>query len=502
MTRINATTQITLSLVLLTSAILIVANLLFGVFASSDAITAIQRKALAESLAAQAAALLHARDHKSLELALASVRRQDTTIRSLALRQADRTITVQLGDHATAWAESKGGSSGTTRIEVPLFKGTERWGDFEMTYFPDQRSFLARLLDDSLWVTLLFVAAAGMVLYSMYMRRALIDLDPASVIPDRIQQAFDVMAEGVVVLDRRGRILLANRAFHRLHADAATDCTGKALSRLSWLIPGLEADPAQHPWSRAMRGAQPVMSHPVEIGGSQERLRKLKVNCAPIRDTSGQVRGCLVTLDDLTELHLANERLFKTLEELSVSKTEIEQKNTELEHLATHDLLSGCLTRRAFFDHMERARGEALRNVTPLSCLVLDIDHFKSVNDSFGHMIGDQVIQAVGAQLHQTLRATDIVSRFGGDEFLVGMPGCSLQEAVVIAGTISRNIQKHFAGAPSGPQVTVSIGVGALHPRDQQLTDLIQRADEALYDAKSRGRNQVSYPGAGEPAAA
>jgi diguanylate cyclase (GGDEF)-like protein/PAS domain S-box-containing protein len=502
MTRVSPTTQITLALVFLSCAILITANLLFGVFQGADAVTGMQRKALAESLAAQAAALLRAGERKPLEVALASVQKQDPTIRSLAVRRADHSIAVQAGDHAKAWAEGDGASSSATRIEVPLFKGGERWGSFEITYIPDLRSDLVRTLSDPLWVTLLFAAAAGMLLYWIYMRRALIHLDPASVIPERVKQAFDVMTEGVVVLDRRGRILLANAAFRRLHADAGADPTGKPLSALSWLTPGLEADATQHPWSRAMLGAAPVMSHPFEIGESHARLRKLKVNCAPIRDASEQVRGCLVTFDDLTDLHLANERLFRTLEELSASKSEIEQKNSELEHLATHDPLSGCLTRRAFFDRMQRARDEARRSAAPLSCFVLDIDHFKSVNDTFGHVIGDRVIQEVGAQLTAALRATDIVSRFGGDEFVAGMPGCDLLEAVAITSKISRSLEAHFAAAAAGPRVTVSIGVAVLDPRDRQLTDLIQRADKSLYDAKSLGRNQVAHPGLDHSAAA
>jgi diguanylate cyclase (GGDEF)-like protein/PAS domain S-box-containing protein len=498
MKRVSPTTQITLALVFLTCAILVTANLLFGVFQDPGAAIDTQRKALGESLAAQAAALLQAGERKSLEIALASAQKQDPTIRSLALRHADRSIVVQTGDHAKAWAEGDGAVSGATRIEVPLLRGSERWGSFEMTYFPERRSALARVLSDPLWVTLLFAAAAGMALYRIYMRRALIHLDPASVIPERIKQAFDVMTEAVVVLDRRGRILLANNAFHKLHAGAEADPTGKPLSALFWLAPGLERDPAQHPWWRAMQDAVPVISHPVEIGESDGKLHKLKVNCAPIRDASEQVRGCLVTFDDLTDLHLANERLFKTLEELSASKSEIEQKNSELEHLGTHDPLSGCLTRRAFFERMERARDEARRNGTPLSCFVLDIDHFKSVNDALGHVTGDRVIQEVGAQLAAALRVTDIVSRFGGDEFLAGMPGCSLHEAVGIATKISRTIQSHFRAAIGGPQVTVSIGVAVLDPRDRQLTDLIQRADKALYDAKSLGRNRVAQQGSGD----
>jgi len=498
MRRISPTTQLSLALVFLTCAILITANLLFGVFQGPDTAIDTQRKVLGESLAAQAAALLQTGDRKALEVALASVHKQDRAIRSLAVRRADRSIVVQSGDHAKAWAEGDAGSSSATHIEVPLLKGSERWGSFEMTYFPDHRSDLARVLSDPLWVTLLFCVAAGTALYWIYLRRALIHLDPASVIPERVRQAFDVMTEGVVVLDRRGRILLANSAFRKLHADAGADPTGRSLSALSWLTPGLERNAAQHPWSRAMLGAVPIMSHPVEIGESDTQLRKLKVNCAPIRDGGEQVRGCLVTFDDLTELHLANERLFKTLEELSASKDEIEQKNTELEHLATHDALSGCLTRRAFFDRMQRAREDARRDGTPLACFVLDIDYFKTVNDTFGHVVGDRVIQEVGAQLLASLRATDIVSRFGGDEFVAGMPGCDLQEALAITAKIGRAIQAHFATASDGPRVTVSIGVAALDHRDRQLTDLIQRADSALYDAKALGRNRVAHPGSGD----
>jgi diguanylate cyclase (GGDEF)-like protein len=495
MKRIPPVLQIALALAFLTCAILIIANLLFGVFTGRDVTIDAQRKAFGESLAAQAAALLKSGERRALETALDSIRERDTTIRSLAVRRADRSIVVQAGDHARAWAAREPASATATHVEVPLLKGADRWGSFEMTYAPDRRAGLARLLRHPLWVTLLFAAAAGTAAYWIYLRRALIHLDPASVIPERVRLAFDVMAEGVVVLDRRGRVLLANQAFRNLQTDPV-DPTGRPLTALAWLAPAVTADPIRNPWSRAMLEAAPVIGYPIEIDGQDGNARKLTVNCAPVLDAYKQVRGCLVTFDDLTELHLANERLFQALGDLNASRDEIQQKNTELEHLATHDTLSGCLTRRAFFERMERSWSEARRNGTALGCFVLDIDHFKSINDTYGHVVGDRVIQEVGAQLRASLRSTDIVARFGGDEFLVGMPGCELQEATAIAGQLSRAIESHFASQADGPRVTVSIGVASLDHRDRHLTDLIQHADKALYDAKALGRNRVAHRGA------
>jgi diguanylate cyclase (GGDEF)-like protein/PAS domain S-box-containing protein len=490
MRRIPPILQIALALVFLSSALLIIADLLFGVFVPPQAARDAQRKAFGESLAVQSAAILRAGDRRALEAALQGVHRHDPAIRSLAVRRADRSIVAQAGDHAHAWSEPAAVSATTTRLEVPLLKGSERWGSFEMTFVPDSRSPLRRALDHPLWITLLFAATAGAAVYWIYLRRALIHLDPTAVIPERVRLAFDVMAEGVAVLDRAGRILLANRALRALAGNDATDPTGKPLAALPWLAPGLTGASGDLPWIRAMREGGPVTGYSVEIR-APAAARKLSVNCAPVLDTQGSVRGCLVTFDDLTELHLANERLFQTLAELSASKEEIQRKNTELEHLATHDPLSGCLSRRAFFARMEHARAEARRG-SALSCFVLDIDHFKSINDTYGHVIGDRVIQEVGAQLRAFLRATDVIARFGGDEFLAGMPGCELDEATAVARKIAQAIAARFGPGTQGPRVTVSIGVAALERDDTALTDLIQMADQALYRAKSLGRNRVA----------
>jgi diguanylate cyclase (GGDEF)-like protein len=496
--RLRPTTQLAAALVLLTSLILLGVDLVLDVFPAPEQRVAQQRKAFAETLATQATVALQRGDHKGLSLTFDRLRALDSTIRSLAVRRADGGLLVQSGDHKAAWQQGLGERSTLVQLFVPLSSGATRWGSVEVAYFPDERSALQRALLHPLWVTLLAVALLGGLVYWIYLRRALVHLDPTAVIPERVKLAFDVMTEAVAVLDRSGRVLLANRAFRALPDDADVDPVGRPLSELPWLAGGLPADSAEHPWHQAMRGAAPVSGLPMRVEATRKHL---VVNCAPIADARGKVRGCIATFDDLTALHIANERLSAALAELRVSRDEIQQKNVELEHVAAHDTLTGCLTRGAFFDRIARAREQAQRDGSALSCLALDIDRFKSVNDRFGHGVGDRVIQAVGAALLASLRTSDIVGRYGGDEFFAGMPGCSASEAHAIAEKVRRAVETRCNATLSdvaGLKVTVSIGVAVLGANHATLASLIEDADRALYAAKSAGRNRVA--GAAAPA--
>jgi len=493
--RVRPTVQITFGLVVLTSAILLVVDMLFSVFPDPDVQVMRERKAFAESSAAQVAVLLERGDHKTLGLALERLREHDPSIRSLGVRRADRTLLVQAGDHAAAWSPLEGDRSTPSQLFVALSTGSERWGSFEIVYSPEQSSVLQRAFSHPLGITLLAIVLLGTPVYWQYIRRALVHLDPKAVIPERVTLAFDIMTEGVVVLDKRGRVLLANRAFRALHGDGSTELVGKQLSNLPWLAAGLPSDEAGYPWTRAMHGGRPVMGYAIEVAPASGTRKKLVVNCAPITDPRGAVRGCVATFDDLTAVHLANERLSEALTELHASRDEIAEKNVELERLASHDSLTGCLTRRAFFERMAQAREDARRSGKPLSCLAVDIDQFKSVNDRFGHTLGDRVAQEIGGLLTSSLRSADIVGRYGGDEFFIGMPGCDVDQGLAIADKLRDAIEERCGekfNDIATLRVTVSIGVATLHDEDATLADLIDQADKALYDAKSKGRNRVA----------
>jgi diguanylate cyclase (GGDEF)-like protein len=486
--------QMTLALVSLAGTLVLMADLFFGVLPDPGEQAMRLRKGLSEGLAVQVAALLQNDDRKALQQTMDAVVARTEGVRSLAVRRADGTLLLQAGDHR-GWRNDLDDRSVPDQVSVPLHAGGARWGTFEIAYRPEPGHPLWRWFTQPLVLTMLFVSAAGAGVFGLYIRRALQHLDPASVIPDRVQGAFDALAEGVVVLDARGRVLLANRAFRGLHRDAHQFRTGSLLSGLPWLAEGLAANPAAPPWTRAMAERSANTGHTLQLSAGTPEARQLVVNCAPITDPGGNVRGCMATFDDTTELHRANQRLVLAMGELSASKNEIERKNAELFRLATRDPMTGALNRRALYEVFEPLLAQALAEGTPLACVVLDIDHFKSVNDTHGHPVGDRVIQEVAKKLQLTARATDLVCRYGGEEFVVVVPGLGAAEAMEFGERVRERIEREAGlGVREVPglRVTVSVGVHALGAEGAGSGhDLVDRADQALYAAKRGGRNRV-----------
>ena len=486
--------QMTLALVGLCGTLVLLADLFFGVLPDPGLHTMQLRKGTGEALAVQVAALLQAEDHGALRQTLDGVTARTDGLRSAAIRRVDGTILMQAGDHASHWKLAANDSSNAEQMLVPLNAGGQRWGSFELAFVADSTHPVLRFVRQPLVVMLLFMSVAGTMAFGLYMRRALQHLDPSAVIPDRVKGAFDAMAEGVVVLDARGRVLLANKAFHALHREAPAVGAGKTLSALPWLCEDLGANPAEHPWSRAMSERVANVGHTLEIGRGGDGARRLVVNCAPITDPGGAVRGCLATFNDVSELHRANHALRTAMTALSASNDEVQRQNQELHRLATRDPLTGCLNRRAFFESLEALMHDAKANGSALSCVMLDIDHFKKVNDTHGHGIGDRVIQEVAMRLHAVSRATDLVCRYGGEEFCVVVPGMALAEATAFAERLRASIENE-CGADvrevEGMRVTISLGVDTLSSEVTAGPAMIDRADQALYRAKRSGRNRV-----------
>ena len=486
--------QMTVALVALTGTLLMMADLFFGVLSNRDVEAMRAHKQIGESLAVQAAALMERDERDLLQRTLASVVERNAEIRSLAIRRADGQVVMQLGNHQDAWHESAGERSTINQVAVPLHAGTGRWGQFEVAFRGPTGNPVVRWLSEPMVLMLLFISTFGAVAFGLYLRRALQHLDPASVIPDRVQGAFDTMSEGVVVLDTRGRVLLTNKAFRGLHEDAAAARTGASLSALPWLAPSLPADAADHPWARAMNERTMVTGLTLDVGAA-EHTRHLVVNCAPIADPGGAARGCLATFNDVTELHRANAQLRDTLEQLSSSNALIGLKNQELHRMATRDALSGCLNRRAFHEQLAPLFARSQKQALPLSCLMIDIDNFKSVNDTHGHATGDRVIQEVAKQIAAAARAEDLVCRYGGEEFCLAAANLGVEETRALAEQIRLRVERDVGAALHDvPQlkVTISIGVHTRGAGAASVAELIDRADQALYRSKRTGRNRVS----------
>jgi diguanylate cyclase (GGDEF)-like protein len=191
------------------------------------------------------------------------------------------------------------------------------------------------------------------------------------------------------------------------------------------------------------------------------------------------------------ELVQALSRLVAEKEQLA---EQLRQANISLAQQATTDALTGLPNRRAFDEALTRDLARAQRQASPLSLAVLDVDHFKKFNDTYGHATGDLVLKAVAGALASCVRSGDVPARYGGEEFAVILPATDLPGALIVGERIRKCIAETGVETPQGKlHVTVSVGLVSQRPGAAKATNesLFERADQALYRAKQQGRNRV-----------
>lgn len=177
-----------------------------------------------------------------------------------------------------------------------------------------------------------------------------------------------------------------------------------------------------------------------------------------------------------------------------------ESAQVQLERMARVDYLTGIYNRRAIDDLATRAISAARRHGTPLAIMIVDVDHFKLVNDQHGHECGDNALVEVVRRMREILRNEDLIGRQGGEEFVVVMPDIDLNSARAAAERLRRGFSDtamaiHDGDRPIELPLTISVGVAALEATDQQFSHLLRRADRAMYAAKTAGRNRVMVDG-------
>ncbi|CCK79303.1 GGDEF domain-containing response regulator [Desulfobacula toluolica] len=172
---------------------------------------------------------------------------------------------------------------------------------------------------------------------------------------------------------------------------------------------------------------------------------------------------------------------------------QLEEQRKQLEKLARIDDLTGLYNRRYFFERFTMEVSRAVRYGQPFSVLMIDLDHFKHVNDTYGHLFGDEVLARTGKNIQIHTRNTDISGRYGGEEFCIGLSSTGLAGAEEFAERMRQRIENEKFIAPDGQtvQVTCSIGIALVDEYDQNVSRSLDCADQALYEAKSLGRNRV-----------
>ncbi len=487
MFRVSATLRIAFGLSCLVVSVLLASRTL-GLAQDEWAAVIRGRSALAEAVALHCSSVVGRSSPIRLRDDLQAFVDRNPEVLSAGLRLDSGRLIVQVNEHARQW-EQTDRRTVDSHIYVPILDTDQVWGTLEILFQPYRAAGLAGWMKDPLTGQTAFVAICTLAAFFVYLRRMLSHLDPSRVIPERVRSAFDTLAEGVVVLDEHGRIVLANRAFSAMVELDPDSLQGFALDAFPWAL-SEELDGVE-PWRDALAIERTQIGAVVMLQSAAGKSRSFRVNTAPIRSADGVHRGILVSFDDITQLEERKAQLRETLEVLHESREKIRRQNRELTVLATLDPLTACLNRRAFFDKAESLWAAARQHGAALSCVLLDIDHFKAVNDLHGHAAGDEVLRGVSRCLRENAGPQDLVCRYGGEEFCILLPVQPLEEALQVAERLRTAVAAEmFADL----NVTVSLGAATVSDGCKDLQSLLDLADKCLYYAKRKGRNRVAEP--------
>ena len=437
------------------------------------------RHKYSEALAVHYAILSENGDRRAIQEALDSLVQRNEDIVSATVKLANGKILPHANQIQEVWQHPKGASLTANYIHVPIFHGAERWGNLQLQFLSLDGGWLGWLNDQGVWILGLVV---GLVFlgYFLQMKQALRQVFHSTAEPLGVNASFDVLIESIVFLNKETRIISANLAFGHLVGKDSTELRGKRLGdffgmSLSWGSPL-----TQLPWVTALKGRCLVLDFPITLLDTFGKLLKFRANCIPLLNMQEEVMGVVVSLNNVT-------MLAETICALESSKA-------ELECLAMRDSLTGCLNRRALFKTLEDLYNFSSSEGRELGCIMIDIDHFKSFNDRLGHAVGDRVLEVVAKILSSTIRPTDFIGRYGGEEFCVLLPEQDIEETTVVAERLRQAIEvqaNQMVRTTGKARITMSFGTSCLSLGATHSLELVDQADKALYAAKQAGRNQV-----------
>nr|WP_155113255.1 diguanylate cyclase [Metabacillus mangrovi] len=285
-----------------------------------------------------------------------------------------------------------------------------------------------------------------------------------SLIPIAKDAIFNSINDGVAVLDQDGRIVEFNGTFAAMFPSVSSEMFGKSFQEVWPLLSG-GAEP--------IKNVQLSMQQEIQLSGDDGRIHTYQVRTSHIQDVSKR-KGWLLIFTDFTEL---------------------KQLQDKLEHYAYYDELTGIYNRRAFFKHCEAALQSSLENKIPFTLILADLDHFKKINDTHGHAIGDEVLRHAAAVCRSFLSGQGWLARYGGEEFVIGLEGCTESEGAELAERLRKQLEDHPLHTAEGSiTVTFSLGIAGAEA-GKTLHQLLVEADKALYCSKETGRNRVTTSG-------
>ena len=302
-------------------------------------------------------------------------------------------------------------------------------------------------------------------------------------------RAFDYLYDAVVVTDLQGIVTDWNTGAEKLYGYTRDEIIGKPVSILH-APEDVERITAE---VFAAIERQGYWTGEIKKVAKDQSVGWIESSVIPLFDEQNQSIGALGINRDITQRREIQQELLVANENLKSQLEKIELLQEKLREQATLDPLTGLYNRRYMIDMMHRELSRAKRENTPISIAIMDLDHFKNINDTFGHKGGDAVLVAMAELFLSHVRTSDIVCRYGGEEFLILMPGASIDHAAERMEELRKIIEaKSIIHNDKTIPVTASIGVSSYPLNGEDDDALLLEADNMLYNSKRNGRNRVS----------
>ncbi|MFC5511374.1 putative bifunctional diguanylate cyclase/phosphodiesterase [Massilia jejuensis] len=355
---------------------------------------------------------------------------------------------------------------------APLFDSGRQVGTIQV-----QRSLRPAIIS-ALWIFLassVFGASVFVVIRNLPLRTLRQVFTALAEEKEKAQITLQSIGDAVITTDAQMRIEYLNPIAERLTGWTTAQAFGRAMDDVFKIYNEKSRLPATNPIQECLEKNQIVEmeNHTILVRHTDQQEFHIEDSAAPIRRTDGSVLGAVMVFHDVTDRKAAQNRL---------------------QHIAFHDTLTGLPNRALFRKKLSKAMIDARFMKKHAGVLFLDLDRFKTINDSLGHAIGDELLVLVAKRLEQCIRESDVICRMGGDEFTAVLNSIDMPDnAGSVASKIVESMAKPFSIQGHELRISTSIGI-AVYPRDgEDLDDLLKNADAAMYYAKGQGRNNYQY---------
>ncbi len=322
------------------------------------------------------------------------------------------------------------------------------------------------------------------------------DISAQKTIEDALRQseelfrlAFENANIGMCLVDLSGKFMKVNQQMCRIFGYTSDEFEQMEVNDIT--IPGHKYK-IHELLEQAVSGARQHCTYEKQYLHKAGHVLWGQISSSLVRDGAGRPLYLISHIQDITERKQAEDALRQAKAELEAKNQELYQAYVREQLLARTDTLTGANNRRYFFEVAVHEFNAAVRYGHPLSAIMFDIDHFKKLNDTYGHRVGDEMLRSLAQLTRQHLRDADILARYGGEEFVILLPYTRLTQAYLVAERIREKVSA-FRLVVNGAEVgiTLSLGVAEFGSETDSLDKLIQHADQAMYEAKSGGRNRT-----------